>query len=254
MDRSRRRVSLPDKENLPPPGAGSVASQRKIKPKKRPLQASVLASLALEPRSKKVKSNTVRVIATARNFLALPYDVLDRLLGYLDVKSIKALGRTCSQMDLLINGPYLTSVKLPFPKRGAFMNQIKRSEVIEKKPVLKVLVPRVRDHLEFLEGSYQLDLQMSLVSLKKVREVDLLPGKIPEAPLSQTMIQDQKWWQSQEFDRIILDRLSDLGALRNISRLSIMFNDNTQGQYIEGIMPGMTNLQEFKLFVAVTWR
>ena len=249
--RSRRgKVSLRNKENLPPSGAAGVSSQRKTKPKKRPLQSSVLADLPLEPNRKQVKSTTV--IATT--FLGLPFDVLDHLLGYLDVDSMEALGRTCSQMDLLINGPYLTSVKLPFPKRGAFMNQIKRSEVIEKKPVLKVLVPRVRDHLEFLEGSYQLDLQMSLVSLKKVREVDLLPGKIPEAPLSQTMIQDQKWWQSQEFDRIILDRLSDLGALRNISRLSIMFNDNTQGQYIEGIMPGMTNLQEFKLFVAVTWR
>ena len=250
MDRSRRRVSLPDKENLPPPVAGSVASQRKIKPKKRPLQASVLASLALEPRSKKVKSNTVRVIATARNFLALPYDVLDRLLGYLDVKSMKALGRTCSQMDLLINGRYLTSVELPFPKRGSFMKAIDSSEVIEKKPVLKVLCPRALDHEGVWKRKYQLDTHLRLLSLKRVREVDLLPSKIPEVPMNRFHM---NWFdkEAEEYERIILDRLSNLGALRNISRLSIMFSNVTQGQYLESIMPAMTNLLELDLFASV---
>ena len=240
-----------NKENVPPPG--DVDTQRKIKkikPKKRK-DSSVLASL---PRSKKVKASTTSVGTITTTFLGLHFEVLDHLLKFLDVKSMEALGRTCSQMDLLINGRYLTSVKLPFPKRGAFMKEIKAAEVIEKKPVLKVVVPRARSHVEFLEGRYQLDTHLCLLSLKKVREVDLFPGKIPESPLSQAMIRAQKWSESQEFDRIILDRLSDLGALRNISRLTITFHESTQGLFIEQMMPALTNLQEFNLFVGVTWR
>ena len=134
------------------------------------------------------------------------------------------------------------------------MKEIKRSEVIEKKPVLKVLCQRPRNHVQVLEGRFQLDTHLSLLSLNKVREVDLFPGKVPQAPLNQAMIRAQNWSESQEFDRIILDRLSDLGALRNISRLTIMFHEKTQGLFIEQMMPALTNLQEFNLFVAVTWR
>ena len=245
--RSRRgKVSLRNKENLPPSGAAGVSSQRKTKPKKRPLQSSVLADLPLEPNRKQVKSTTV--IATT--FLGLPFDVLDHLLGYLDVDSMEALGRTCSQMDLLINGRYLTSVELPFPKRGSFMKAIDSSEVIEKKPVLKVLCPRALDHEGVWKRKYQLDTHLRLLSLKRVREVDLLPSKIPEVPMNRFHM---NWFdkEAEEYERIILDRLSNLGALRNISRLSIMFSNVTQGQYLESIMPAMTNLLELDLFASV---
>ena len=244
-----RKAKLSNKENVPPPG---VESQRQIKSKKR-TRSSVLDSRA--PKEKKAKGAR-KELPPPPTFQGLPYDVLDHLLQYLDVQSLTALGRTCSQFDLMIFGRYLTSVRLPFKKNGAFMKEIRAAEVIEKKPVLRIICRRfdTYDYHPFLKvnaGKYQLDINMDLLNLKKVREVDLFPGEIPDGHLTQVMV--QKWTQSQDFDKIIMDRLADVGALRNISRLNIMFTNMRQGQFIEKIMKDMPNLLELNLFVAVNW-
>ena len=244
-----RKAKLGNKENVPPPG---VESQRQIKSKKR-TRSSVLDSRA--PKEKKAKGAR-KELPPPPTFQGLPYDVLDHLLHYLDVQSLTALGRTCSQFDLMIFGRYLTSVRLPFKKNGAFMKEIRAAEVIEKKPVLRIICRRfdTYDYHPFLKvnaGKYQLDINMDLLNLKKVREVDLFPGEIPDG--HPTWVFVQKWTQSQDFDKIIMDRLADVGALRNISRLNIMFTNMRQGQFIEKIMKDMPNLQELNLFVAVNW-
>ena len=244
-----RRVKQGNKENVPPPG---VDSQRQKKSRKRN-NSSVLANLASS--KKKLKMTRARKeLAPPETlaFLGLPYDVLDYLLQFLDVQTLEALGSTCSHFDLMINGRYLTSVRLPFRMDGSFMKEIEGSEVIEKKPVLRIRCQRVHGQEDVMARKYQLNTHLGLLSLKKVREVDLFPGKIPDGHLTQAM--NHKWSQSQEFDKVILDRLSNVGALRNISRLNVMFNDQWQAQNIEKILPDLTNLQELHLFVAVTWR
>ena len=243
MVRSSRSLkgknSLPNKENVPPPG---VDGPKKLKPKKRS-NSSVLATLG--PRTKKVKATktTPVGIASATTFLGLHYDVLDHLLKYLDVKSLEALGQTCSQMDLLINGRYLTSVKLPFSKDDAFMKEIKEAEVIEKKPVLKVVHHRPSLYRHYVEKKSLLDIHLSLLSLKKVREVDLGHATVP-------LWMIPRWMEPHhlEIDRLILQRIN----LGNISRLSIMFSDIAQAQHLEQIMPAMSNLLELKLVAAVS--
>ena len=249
-----RKAKLGNKENVPPPG---VESQRQIKSKKR-TRSSVLDSRA--PKEKKAKGAR-KELPPPPTFQGLPYDVLDHLLHYLDVQSLTALGRTCSQFDLMIFGRYLTSVRLPFSKNGAFMKEIRAAEVIEKKPVLRILCRRfdTYDYHPFLKvnaGKYQLDINMDLLNLKKVREVDLFPGKIPDADGTvevEFLDMVVRCTRSQDFDKIIMDRLADVGALRNISRLNIMFTNMRQGQFIEKIMKDMPNLLELNLFVAVNW-
>ena len=243
--RSRKgKNSLPDKENVPPPG---VDGPKKIKPKKRS-NSSVLATLG--PRTKKVKATktTPVGIASATTFLGLHYDVLDHLLKYLDVKSLEALGQTCSQMDLLINGRYLTSVKLPFSKDDAFMKEIKEAEVIEKKPVLKVVHHRPSLYRHYVEKKSLLDIHLSLLSLKKVREVDLGHATVQDVALSRSMMPRYMEPHNLEIDRLILQQLN----LGNISRLSIMFSDLAQAQHLEQIMPAMSNLLELNLVAAVS--
>merc|ERR1719397_1893544 len=70
--------------------------------------------------------------------LTLPYEVKDQLLKYLDIKSMEALSKTCSQFDLMINGRFLTSLNLPFVINEPFMTEVKETEVIEKKPLLRL--------------------------------------------------------------------------------------------------------------------
>ena len=244
--RSRKgNNSLPNKENVPPPG---VDGPKKIKPKKRN-NSSVLATLG--PRTKKVKATktTPVGIASATTFLGLHYEVLDHLLKFLDVKSLEALGQTCSQMDLLINGRYLTSVKLPFSKDDAFMKEIKEAEIIEKKPILKVVCHRPLGYNYWhQERKSLLDIHLSLLSLKKVREVDLGHATVQDVALSRSMM--PRWMDPYylEIDRLILQQLN----LSNISRLSIMSSDIAQAQHLEQIMPAMSNLLELNLLAAVS--
>ena len=268
MERSSRsrKAKLGNKENVPPPGGVSQSqSQRQTKSRKR-TNSSVLADLPRASKTKKAKRSR-KELPPPPTFEDLPYDVLDHLLQFLDVESLTALGRTCSQFDLLINGRYLTTARLPFRKDGTFMKEIKGSEVIEKKPVLRIRCRRVQNWPELTAGKFQLDTHMDLLSLRKVREVDLFPGNIPDASPNYGLI--QMWTQCQEFDRynifirnfctgnwylrIILHRLSEGGALRHISRLNIMFANRDHGLYIEKIMADMTNLLELNLFVGVNW-
>ena len=244
--RSRGRIS--NKEIVPPAPSGvEVKSQKQIKSKKR-THSSVLANLA--PKSKKVKGDRAGKDLPPPEpptFSGLPYDVLDHLLQYLDVASLMALGRTSSQFDLLINGRFLTSAKLPFNRKGAFMKEIRESQVIEKKPVLRILCRKPRTWQQFLEGKPQLETHLDLLSLNKVREVHLLPkpGQIQQMDI---------WPESFEYDQIILDRLSSVGALSHISFLSIGFENKAESEYVEKIMPALTNLIELVLFVNVSER
>ena len=78
----------------------------------------------------------------------------------------------------MINGRYLTTVNLPF---GRFINDIKQSEILEKKPVLRL---QCKDDLDmFVDTSleikqYLIETQLSLLNLSQVQEVDLVPVNI----------------------------------------------------------------------------
>ena len=91
----------------------------------------------------------------------------------------------------MINGRYLTSVNLPFGEE--FLNDIKESKILEKKPVLRLqcknvshypTITNLQDPLSlFVDSSvelkqYIIESQLSLLYLSKVRELDLVPVNI----------------------------------------------------------------------------
>ena len=89
----------------------------------------------------------------------------------------------------MINGRYLTTLNLPFGEE--FLNDIKESKILEKKPVLRLQCKNVphsptllQDPLSlFVDSSFELkqytiESQLSLVYLSKVRELDLVPVNI----------------------------------------------------------------------------
>ena len=186
---------------------------------------------------------------TQVTLLMLPYDVQELLLQYLDVVSMENLVKTCSYYDSLINGRFLTSVHLPFRSNGAFMTEWREAKIIEKKPLLRIVRRKLKEGNNNLENNEKLvDFQMELLNLQKVREVDFGPQR---GVTQVDSMMAYNWASRGSLDRVILTKLSGLGALRNISRLYLTITEESYAKYLwKEIIPAM-NLRRLKLSVVV---
>ena len=100
------------------------------------------------------------------SLMSLPYEVLLKLLRYLDVESLENLGGTCSQFDLLIHGRFLTSLAIPFDE--SFLKEIAATDTLEKKPLLRLQCTKPRGGGEV--GSVQYFMNTFVESRHGVRE------------------------------------------------------------------------------------
>ena len=156
----------------------------------------------------------------------------------------------------MINGRNLTTVNLPFGE--GFLKEIKESQVFEKKPVLRLqckslLGSLAEDPLHlFVDSSsgvkeYLLETQLTLLSLSKVREVDLIPANFQEEINQRS---SSMWDCGQQFDQAILSQLAKQGSLGNISRLSVMLSrEDISRNLWKDFMPAMVNLMELNITV-----
>ena len=157
-----------------------ASGEVKLRRSKRKVASSKEVSTVFDsppPSSKKAR------IAAPASLVSLPYDVQNLLTRYLDVRSLEALAQTCSHFDLMINGRYLTSVNIPFNPNRGLMAEVKRSDVLEKKPLLRLKCKISYSFIQFMEAGfhakqYLLESQMGLLCLSSVREVDLVPKNI----------------------------------------------------------------------------
>ena len=192
LRRSKRKLAFIKEDNtvsdIPPQ---TIKKAKKVSAKK------VKKVLAKKVKKVSAKDSSKTELRKAATLMSLNYDAQDKLLQYLDVKvrllsvkkyhphivffnhqSLEALSKTCSYFDQMINGRYLTTVNLPF---GRFINDIKQSEILEKKPVLRL---QCKDDLDmFVDTSleikqYLIETQLSLLDLSQVQEVDLVPVNI----------------------------------------------------------------------------
>ena len=179
----------------------------------------------------------------------------------------------------MINGRYLTSVNLPFGDE--FLNDIKESKILEKKPVLRLQCKNVphsptsptllQDPLSlFVDSSFELQQytiksQLSLLYLSKVRELDLVPVNIKFCfflfkTLSISLKDDIRdavnlrssamWDCGQAFDLAILSELSSHGSLSNLFRLDILLSrEDISRNLWKDFMPAMVNLVELNITV-----
>ena len=136
--------------------------------------------------------------APAPSLLSLPFCAISRLLLCLDVESLEKLSSTCYYFDQLIQGRFLTSIDFPFS--ASFIKEIIDSNCFDKKPLLKlsckkskVRIDVSRDldnyigstsHYKLIVNTsrsimvdYLVMSQMSLLSLHKLRELDLVPDR-----------------------------------------------------------------------------
>ena len=247
LRRSKRRFPISSKEDSSAVLDGSLPTVRKV-------------------RRRTGRSKTAnRVIVTASpappTLLTLPYDVLRGVLGYLDVMSIEALGNTCSYFDLMIYGSFLTTVNVPMSLSGGFLGEVRSKDVLQKKPLLRLeckkprreagsdLPQQVHSLVKFAEAGFEvreyiLDSQMRLLSLSKLRELDLVPEDVDDTFTASL------WECAQHLDCLILYKLDILDALKNISRLDVVLaTEELSLQLWKAGMPSLINLLELNIMV-----
>jgi len=171
----------------------------------------------------------------------------------LDVNSLENLSATCSYFDQLIAGRFLTSIDFPFPMN--FIKEILQTNCLDKKPLLKL---RCKKSSSLMSDGYSeptsihkllvyndpdpnmIDYlvltQMSLLSLHKVRELDLVPYN---------MLLGWRVMNSYMcFDNGLLQLISRLGSLSCVTRLDVLVDESF---YLEQFMSQLPNLVELGL-------
>ena len=205
--------------------------------RKRSMPAALSSVFATPPpsikKSRKTKLTPVFAPSVPATTLAtLPYVVMAKLLLFFDVDTLESLSATCSYFDQLIAGRFLTSINFPFPVN--FIAEVMATGCLEKKPLLKIRCKKPKDEFkifpdmpdDYSEPSsihkiivdncpdmtdYLVQSQLSLLSLHKLREIDLVPDSVRMEAGSRVIAQR------------VMDSYSnfDSGLLRQISRYAI---------------------------------
>ena len=229
MLRQSSQAKRANKENVPP------------KPKKRKGPAAPKSVSS----GKKVRLEPPTAALSQLTLMDLPEEIHFLLLKYLDVRSLKKLAMTNHHLHEMINGSYLLSVNLPLLREGAFRKELKENITIEKKPLLRIerKKPMTYNHYfwRYENNKDLMDLQMDLHSLQSVRELDF--GK--RNPVNWTALATAEradltrtWTHMVSLDQFILNKLSGLGALQNLSRLDVIIPEDSFARYLwEEIIP-----------------
>ena len=170
---------------------------------------------------------------------------------YLDVNTLESLSATCSYFDELISGRLLTSIDLPLPHD--FTNEVAFTSKLEKKPLLKLRCKKTDENFwkifptTFLTPNstalYMLQSQLSLLSLDKIRELDLVPGGLSRRVGGIKRINTDSKWKNEEFDSMLLHGIESVGSLEHVTRLDILFNDTSfPSESYRSILPRLKEL------------
>ena len=176
--------------------------------RKRPASAALCPILS----TKKPRKSQVQSPKPTPTLLTLPYCAISRLLLHLDVDSLENLSATCFYFDQLIAGNILPSID--FPLTVNLIKEVQNTDHIEKKPLLKLRSKKSKED-DFYAADvqavsmhklicglgpgmtdYLLFSQMSLLSLHKLREVDLVPDSVVQDGrfIGQKVMDSYRWF------------------------------------------------------------
>jgi len=237
--------------------------------RKRAIPSSLSSVFATPPPSSKKSKKTQPALVPSHpppTLTTLPQVVIERLLLYLDVESLERLSATCYHFDQLIAGRYLTSIDIPF--HVDFNAEVAAASNLEKKPLLKMRCKKPEEEFkifanmpdEFSEPSsihkiivencpdmtdYMVQGQLSLLSLDKLREVDLVPESAMEEGGSRVLTQ-RVMDSYSNFDSGLLRQISRMGSLSHVTRLDVLVD---QHFYLDQFMTQFPSLIELGLFI-----
>jgi len=212
------------------------------------------------PSAKKARKKLVSPPFNPPTLLSLPYCAISKLLQCLDVDSLENLSSTCYYFDQLIAGRFLLSIDFPFPV--SFLHEVNNSKMLEKKPLLRFRCKKsivefmmfsnvypepfsqhklIIDNEKLHMRDYLVMSQMSLLSLHKLREVDLVPHEDNIRLLSQRNLD-----LYTKFDCSVLKQISRLGSLSHVTKLDVLVD---QYLYLEELFSNLPNLLELGLTI-----
>ena len=134
----------------------------------------------------------------------LPLAVLEHLLLFLPVSSLARLGATCTFLEQLIQGRFITNLEFPFAP--SFLREVAAAASIDKKPVL-----RLTCHQATLPELSPTAMAMGLAftSLHRLRDLVLLPDATTISTKVQFSCAD------------LLEELGRVGGLQRLTELAI---------------------------------
>ena len=174
---------------------------------------------------------------TPPSLTTLPNLVAKKLLMYLNVDSLESLSATCSYFDELISGRFLTSIDFPLPQE--FISEVASASRLEKKSLLKLRYKKTDDelwnnilnlvHYSSITTSnldYMLQSHLCLLSLDKIRELDLVPGGLSRSEVGVRMVttSTSSSWKYEGVDYLLLRCIKNMGSLEHVTRLDILLN------------------------------
>jgi len=214
--------------------------------------------------SKRSRKTTAAVLSTnpVPTLVTLPSLVLRKLLLYLDVDTLETLSTTCSLFDTLIAGRFLTSINFPFCSE--FAAELDATRLVEKKPLLKLKCKKSRKafsidgitspmsmHKLIVDSfprncnliNYMVHRQLTLLSLEKLREVDLVPESVWEEEEGGTsVISPGVMFSYGYFDYGLLKQISRMGSLSHVTRLNMMVESEVYLEYFITKFPSLIEL------------
>jgi len=192
------------------------------------------------PVEKFKKSRASSVPPSSVTLTTLPYVVTRKLLLYFDVDTLEILSKTCSYFDQFISGRFILSLDFPLPIN--FITEVATSSRLEKKPILKIRCKKT-DKMLFTPRSsdYMFHSQLSLLSLDKVREFDLVPASL--RVLGHTFFSRiRRNIEFEYFDFSLLRHVKSMGSLDHVTRLNIFFHASTKWHNSLQMFPSLVEL------------
>ena len=194
---------------------------------------------------------------------SLPDKVQEKLLAYLDIKSIQELSKSCRFYEQFINDRLHISQSLPFNEE--FLSQLQALRSVVKKQVLRFTLNdgaiRAKT-LPFLAAKYEqlwyiIESQLAFFHTDKLREIDFAPpSDIAVAGRVHSWDQHNDYKASAEMSAIAMDVLwsSNPRCFMNVTKISlIMCWMKYQGGTIFPAIDELRhvpNLKEFRLFIS----
>jgi len=179
------------------------------------------------------------------------------------VDTLECLSKTCFYFDQLIAGKFLLSIDFPFP--ADLSADVAHSNKLEKKPLLKLRCKKTKGNMYSSSNllpnqiepismhsiitkncpnltDYVVHCQLSLLSLDKLRELDLVPEGISRREGGSRML-DLKTMQAYEkFDFRLLSQITRMGSLENVTRLDVVVDHNYYLHHFLSNFPSLIQL------------
>jgi len=249
----------------PPKKVNQVLQVLRRSTRKRTIPPSISSVFVTPPpSSKKSRKKTSALMSTipAPTLVTLPSIVIRKLLLYLDVDTLESLSATCSFFDSFIASQFITSINFPFCSE--FTAELATTRFVEKKPLLKLKCKKSRDLFSLFpsidefprpmsfhkmivdsfnnnQGDYMVHSQLSLLSLEKLREVDLVPESVWEeggTSVISTRVMDAYCF----FDCGLLKQISRMGSFSHVTRLNVIVDQNMYLTHFISEFPSLVEL------------